>query len=108
MMRASLTHTHGEFMAQAQRKDAAETTFANRPVDTVRHGNVEIAVWRNQGERGEFYSASTPTIRYKDAEEWKDGSSFGRHDLLDLAEAAREAATKIRDLQRTKNQAQSR
>jgi hypothetical protein len=97
-------------MAQAQLKD--ETTekqgFSNRPVDTARHGNVEIAIWPNEGERGKFYSASAPTIRYKDGEEWKDGSSYGRHDLLDLAEAAREAATKLRDLQRSKGPVQAR
>jgi hypothetical protein len=94
-------------MAQAQRADnenEAESA-TRRTVDTARHGNVEIAIWRNTSAKGDFYSASTPTIRYKDdAGEWKDGSNFGRHDLLDLAEAAREAATKIRDLQKTKGQ----
>jgi hypothetical protein len=28
--------------------------------------------------------------------QWKDASNFGRHDLLDLAEAVREAATNSR------------
>jgi predicted heme/steroid binding protein len=97
-------------MAQAQRAVAQDdeqvSGAARRPIDTARHGNVEIAIWRNTGEKGEFYSASAPTIRYRDdAGEWKDGSNFGRHDLLDLAEAAREAATKIRDLQKTQSRA---
>ncbi len=94
-------------MAQAQRQDNEDQkSFANRPVDTARHGNVEIAIWRNEGTKGDFYSASAPTIRYKDeAGEWKDGSNFGRHDLLDLAETAREAALKMRDLQKAKSQA---
>jgi hypothetical protein len=93
-------------MAQAQRADNENEpeSATRRPVDTARHGNVEIAIWRNASSKGDFYSASAPTIRYKEGEEWKDGSSFGRHDLLDLAEAAREAATKIRDLQKTKGQ----
>jgi hypothetical protein len=82
----------------AQDNAARAESAARRPKDTVKHGNVEIAIWENQGSGGTFYSASTPTIRYKDGEEWKDGSSFGRHDLLDLAQAAQEAATKIRDL----------
>lgn len=94
-------------MAQAQRADnenEAESA-TRRPVDTARHGNVEIAIWRNASAKGDFFSASTPSIRYKDdAGEWKDGSNFSRHDLLDLAEAAREAATKIRDLQKAKGQ----
>jgi hypothetical protein len=94
-------------MAQAQRADNENEpeSATRRPVDTARHGNVEIAIWRNASSKGDFYSASTPTIRYKDdKDEWKDGSNFGRHDLLDLAEAAREAATKIRDLQKSKGQ----
>jgi hypothetical protein len=103
-----------ESMAQssAQRADAQneETTSsaARRPVKNIRHGNVEIAIWRNEGEKGPFYSASAPAIRYNDNGEWKDGSSFGRHDLLDLAEVSREAATEIRNLQQARSQGQSR
>lgn len=98
-------------MAQPQRieSDSQVETTVRRPVDTARHGNVEIAIWRNPSSKGDFYSASSPTIRYKDeAGQWKDSSSFGRHDLLDLAEAAREAATKIRDRQKERSQEQSR
>ena len=91
-------------MAQAQRQEAANesegTSALRKPVDSAKHGNVEIAIWKNQGEKGEFYTASAPRISYREGEEWKEGSSFGRHDLLDLAEAAREAALKIRDLQK--------
>lgn len=96
--------------SSAQRAEThEETSSANRrPVENIRHGNVEIAIWRNQGENGAFYSASAPTIRYKDGEEWKEGSSYSRHDLLDVAEAAREAALKIRDLQKSRSQGQSR
>jgi hypothetical protein len=96
--------------SSAQHAEAHDETSSatQRPVETVRHGNVEIAIWRNAGAKGDFYSASTPKIRYKEGEEWKDGSSFGRHDLLDLAEAAREAATKIRDRQQSRTQLASR
>lgn len=93
--------------AETHTDEASSAT--RRPVETVRHGNVEIAIWRNIGDKGEFYSASAPKIRYKDdAGAWQDGSSFGRHDLLDMAEASREAATKIRDFQKTRAQGQSR
>lgn len=98
-------------MAQAQRADSAnddqQSSFSKKkPVAEARHGNVKIAVWENEGSSGSFYTASTPTISYKDeGGQWKEGGSFGRHDLLDLAEAAREAASKIRDL--TKSRAES-
>jgi hypothetical protein len=55
-----------------------------------------------------LYTASSPTIRCQDEKgDVKDGSSFG-HELLDLAEAAREAALKIRDLSSSKVEGQSR
>src|SRR5580658_5626849 len=94
--------TNGGHMAQstAQRTDEAEGSSGSsrRPEATARVGNVEIAVWRNQGSSGDFYTASAPTIRYKDGEEWKNGSSYNMTDLLSLAEAPREASAKIREL----------
>ncbi len=81
---------------------------ARRPEYTSKVGNVEIAVWKNQGANGDFYTASSPVIRYKDGStgEFKDGSSYGQLDLLALAEAARDASAKIREL--SKGRAQSR
>jgi hypothetical protein len=90
----------------AETDNESTPSFSKKPVDTIRVGNVEIPIWRNEGTKGEFLVGGIPSIRYKDGEEWKGGSSFNRHDLLDLAEAARETAMKIRDLQ--KNRGQSR
>jgi hypothetical protein len=96
-------------MSQAQSAESESNVASiKRPVDTAKHGNVEIAIWPQEGTNGKFFTASAPSIRYKDGEQWKDGSNFGRHDLLDLAETAREAATKIRDLQKAKSQGQQR
>lgn len=79
-----------------------------RPEHSVRVGNVDIAIWKNARTEGggQFYTASAPTLRYRDGEEWKDSTSFGPMDLLALAEAAREASAKIREL--SKGRAQSR
>lgn len=79
---------------------------ARRPEHTVRVGNVEIAVWKNSKTEGggEFYTASAPSIRYKDGEEWKDSKSYGQIDLLALSEAAREASAKIRELSKGRSQ----
>lgn len=102
------TTNNGVFMSQsnAQRTEEGDApeSAGKRPVYTAKHGNVEIPIWQNSGTKGEFYSASTPKISYKDdAGEWKEGTNFGRHDLLDLAEAAHEAATKIRDLSKAQS-----
>lgn len=92
--------------AQAANQDEGDHSRASRrPEYTAKVGNVEIAVWKNQGQNGDFYTASSPTIRYKDqAGEYKDGNSYGQLDLLALAEAAREASAKIRDLSKTRTQ----
>jgi hypothetical protein len=87
--------------------EEGQPASARRPEYTARVGNVEIPVWKNQGTSGEFYSASSPTIRYKDGEEWKDGSSYGVLDLLALSETAREASAKIRELSRGRARARS-
>jgi hypothetical protein len=88
---------------RAEPADQQEST-ARRPVDTAKVGNVEIPIWRNHGANGDFYTASSPTIRYKDdkSNEWKDGSSYGALDLLALAAAAQEASAKIRELSKGK------
>lgn len=97
-------------MAQsnAQRTDegAEPQQSARRPEFTVKVGSVEIACWKNEGANGTFYTTSAPTIRYKDEKsgEWKDGNSYGALDLLCLAEAAREASAKIRELSKGKSQ----
>jgi hypothetical protein len=60
----------GDFMAHAQRQEAAndekQSSFSKyKPVAEVRHGNVKIAVWENEGSSGRFYTASASTISYK-------------------------------------------
>lgn len=89
----------------AQRAETSEAA-ALRPVDTAKVGSVEIAIWRNQGGNGDFFTASSPVICYKDDKsgEWKDGSSYGALDLLSLAEAAHEASAKIRELSKGRGQ----
>jgi len=95
----------------AQRVDdgaePGQQSSGRRPEYTAKVGNVEIAVWKNQGSAGEFFTASSPVIRYKDGEQWKDGSSYGALDLLALAEAAHEASTKIRELSRARVRSRS-
>lgn len=100
-------------MAQAQRAESSDqeqtSSFTKAtPAAKVKHGKVEIVIWPNEGANRTFSTASTPSIRYRDEKgDFKDGSSFGGHDLLILAEAAREAAVKIRDLSRTKAEGQN-
>jgi hypothetical protein len=55
-----------------------------KPVQKLRDGAIEVAIWRNDGEKGPFYTV-THRRSYKVGEEWKDSDSYGTDDLLHLA-----------------------
>ena len=62
----------------------------NKPIHEVRLGAVRAAIWQNETAHGPRLSASSSRL-YKDGEEWKSTTSFGRDDLLLLAKVADEA-----------------
>ena len=56
---------------------------------------VSAAIWRNENEKGVFYSV-TFDRKYKDeADKWQTSSTFNASDLLLLAKAADLAHTEI-------------
>jgi hypothetical protein len=65
-------------------KTANKTTTNNKPIRTIRHNGISASVWRNETEKGPFYSV-TFQRSYKDGEEWKTTQSFGRNNLLLLS-----------------------
>jgi hypothetical protein len=54
------------------------------PTHKVRAGAIELSIWKNDGEKGSWYSV-TASRSYKQGEEWKQTDSFGQDDLLLLA-----------------------
>lgn len=62
----------------------------DEPAHRVRFGRIQAAVWQNDTEQGVRFN-TTFSRSYKDGEEWKHTESFGRDDLLAVAEAARQA-----------------
>ena len=63
-----------------------------RPVHEFRIGPVKAAIWRNDGANGPWHGVSFERI-YRDGDEWKSTQSFGRDDLLVLANVADQAHT---------------
>ena len=61
-----------------------------RPVHEIRLGRIRAALWENTTEKGIRHNVTVSRL-YKDGEQWKDSTSFGREDLplvvkvLDLA-----------------------
>jgi hypothetical protein len=57
-------------------------------------GRIRAAVWENETQNGTRHNVSFSRL-YKDGEEWKDSSSFGRDDLPLLGKVADLAHTWI-------------
>lgn len=58
----------------------ARQTRANRPVHELRMGRVRAAIWENETQNGTRHNVTISRL-YKDGDDWKDSTSFGRDDL---------------------------
>ncbi len=75
-------------------KQASSAKPANPPVREIRYGYIKVLVWANETTNGTRYNVTVARL-YKDGEEWKETSSFGRDDLLLLAKTLDQAHTWI-------------
>jgi len=60
---------------------------AKRPVHEIRLGRVKCAIWQNETQNGVRH-AVTFTRLYKDGQQWRDATNFGRDDLPLLMKVA--------------------
>lgn len=86
-MAEQLRGNQGEGQKASREANAGDP---KQPAKTFRVRYVRAAVWANPGEYGPMYSVQF-SRGYKDGDEWKAATSFGRDDLLVLAEVARMA-----------------
>jgi hypothetical protein len=62
-----------------------ETNTMSQPAHKIRIGVLQVTIWRNTGEKGNWYSV-VPTRSYKQGEDtWKETDSLGFDDLLPMA-----------------------
>ena len=66
----------------------------NRPVHEIRFGRIRAAIWQNETENGMRHNVTISRL-YKDGEDWKDSTSFGRDDLPLVAKVCDQAHTWI-------------
>lgn len=45
--------------------------MSNKPAATIRDGAMKATIWKNEGEKGDFYSVDL-TRSYKQGDEWKE------------------------------------
>ena len=57
----------------------------NKPAQEIRLGHIKAAIWENETQNGTRHNVKVTRL-YKDGNTWKDSDSFGRDDLLVVAE----------------------
>ncbi len=65
-------------------------TTKARPVQELRMGRIRAAIWANETQNGLRHNVTVSRI-YKDGDDWKDSTSFGRDDLPLVAKIADQA-----------------
>jgi hypothetical protein len=82
-------------MANNQRQQQPRSNDAKtKPVHEVRLGRIKAAIWANETDNGVRHNV-TITRLYKDGDEWKTSTSFGREELPLVAKVADLAHTWI-------------
>jgi hypothetical protein len=76
--------------------DHAEESLRERwiPIDTLRDGSLKATIWKNSGEKGDFYSVDL-TRTYKQGDQFKDSNSSSGSELLRIARLAHIAYDEI-------------
>ena len=75
-------------MANNQRTQQPRSNDAKaKPVFEVRLGRIKAAIWANETDNGVRHNV-TITRLYKDGDEWKTSTSFGREELPLVAKVA--------------------
>jgi hypothetical protein len=64
-----------------------------RPAQTIRIGRLKVTIWRQESDKGPWFS-TVPSRTYKDqGGNWQSSSSLGRDDLLVMAKLLDQAHT---------------
>lgn len=66
------------------------TSTKSTPVHEIRLGRIRAAIWENDTQNGTRHNVTVSRL-YKDGDQWKDSSSFGRDDLPLVAKVVDQA-----------------
>jgi hypothetical protein len=83
------------------------TGNANKPIHTIRHRNIQAAIWLNPTDSGPMYNV-TVSRGYKVGDEWHQSDSYGYTDLLIAAKLMYDAHSFITELRAKESASQNR
>lgn len=72
----------------------AQQKTKSKPVHEIRLGRIRAAIWANNTQNGTKHNVTVSRL-YKDGDDWKDSSSFGRDDLPLVSKVVDQAHTWI-------------
>ena len=62
----------------------------SQPAHKFRDGVLQVTIWRNSGEKGNWYSV-VPSRGYKKGDSWKETENLREDDLLSMSKLLSEA-----------------
>ncbi len=82
-----------------------------KPVAEIRRGAVKAAIWKNTADHGNnsrpLFAATFQRLYRGAQNKWQSTDSFGRDDLLVLAQVAQQAFERIHELQQSEQKSDS-
>ena len=87
-------------MDSSDKAPSQNSPAANTPKDVIRDGNLKATIWRNESDKGVFFTTEFART-FKDAEgNLRDTHSFIGADQLKLGELARKSYDRTAELRR--------
>ena len=68
------------FENQVEKENEEMSNEKKRPVHEIRMGRIRAAIWENETQNGTRHNVTISRL-YKDGDQWKDSTSYGRDDL---------------------------
>lgn len=75
----------------------------SKPIETIRDGALKASIWKNQGEKGPFYSVRITRTYTDDQGNYHDSDSFSGSELLRVARLADQAYGRTAELRADEN-----
>ena len=82
--------------------------MANQPTETLRDGSLKATIWKNEGEKGAFFSVNLTRTYKDDAGSYHDSDSFSGTELLRIAHLATRAYDLVLELRQQERANDSR
>lgn len=73
--------------------------MSDQPIEKLRIGSVNAAIWRNRSKDGKVWYATTILRSYRTKDGWKETASFSARDLPVIAKLTDIASRRILELE---------